>query len=68
MDIYGWVIFFISNGLMGFGIKLVQLSKGKLKGKTIKEKNKKKCLVFGIILICIGFSIFLYLFFILFIT
>jgi len=66
MDIYEWIIFFISVGFETFGYRLILLSKDKLKEKTIKEKNKKIAFFFGVFLFFIGFSIFFYLIILLF--
>ena len=66
MDIYGWIVFFLSTALEIFGTRLILLSKDKLKGKTIKNENKNIYFIFGILLFSIGFSIFLFLMIILF--
>lgn len=54
------LIFLLSSwGLMAYGLRYILMSKDRLKGKTVKEENKKKFLVLGVISIIIGFIVFI---------
>ena len=52
--------------IMSFGLRFILMSKDRLKGKTLQEKDKKKYFIFGIAAYSIGFLILLFFLFITF--
>ena len=60
MDLTKVITIIATFVIMSYGLKFILLSKNKLQGKSVKDKDKKLYFISGTILFILGFVIFLF--------